>query len=75
MRNFVVMDKSFFTLDKTMLRKTTFAEQGNDFAYWQTQSPDIRLQVVELLRRQYHGYSDDDNEQRLQRVYRFVKLK
>ncbi len=69
------MDKSLFILDKTVLRKTTFSEQGNDFAYWQTKSPAFRLQVVELLRRQYHGYSDDDNEQRLQRVYRFAKLK
>jgi hypothetical protein len=37
-----------------VVRKTTLEEQGNDFAYWQTQPYEVRLATVEQIRREYH---------------------
>lgn len=62
-------------MDKTVVQKTTLHAAGTDFAYWQTQSPLVRWQTIELLRSQFHHFTDDDNQPRLQRVYRFTQLK
>ena len=37
-----------------VVRKTTLEEQGNDFAYWQTQPYEVRLATVEQIRREFH---------------------
>lgn len=55
-----------------VVRKVRLSEQGNDFAYWQTQSYEARLAALEEIRREYYGYTDE-TEPRLQRVYRIVK--
>lgn len=55
-----------------VVRKVKLNEQGNDFAYWQTQSYEARLAALEEIRREYYGYTDE-TEPRLQRVYRIVK--
>ncbi len=56
-------------MDKTKLRKVKFTEQVSDFAYWQTQPPEIRLATLEEIRQEYHH----GDQQRLQRVYQIVK--
>lgn len=55
-----------------VVRKVKLREQGNDFAYWQTQSYEARLAALEEIRQEYYGYTDE-TEPRLQRVYRIVK--
>lgn len=55
-----------------VVRKVKLSEQGNDFAYWQTQPYEARLAALEEIRREYYGWTDE-TEPRLQRVYRIVK--
>jgi hypothetical protein len=44
-------------------------EQKSDFAYWQTQSYQARLEALEQIRQEYHQWKDNRVESRLQRVY------
>lgn len=44
----------------------------NDFAYWQSQSYEIRLATLEQIRREYHTWKYG-TQPRLQRVYKVVK--
>ena len=59
-------------MDKNHVRKVKLKEQGNDFAFWQTQSPEKRLETLEQIRNEYHN---DANSPRFQRVYRIIKRK
>ena len=43
--------------------------QKSDFAYWQTQSYQTRLEVLEQIRQDYHQWKNINAESRLQRVY------
>jgi hypothetical protein len=59
------------TIQKTVA-KVNLREQGNDFAYWQSQPPAARLAALEEIRQEYHRWRYGA-EPRLQRVYRIVK--
>lgn len=59
-------------MDKTAVRIVKLDQQGTDFQYWQSQPPWKRLAALEMLRRQYHGWTDE-TEPRLQRVYTIIK--
>ncbi len=48
-----------------VVRKVRLEEQGNDFAYWQTQTYESRLATLEEIRCEYHG---DVIEQKIIRV-------
>jgi hypothetical protein len=54
-------------------------DRESDFAYWQKQSYQARLEALEEIRREYHAWIDSqlkdafDVQPRLQRVYRIVK--
>ncbi len=37
-------------------RKMRIGEEGSDFAYWQSRSPIERLEALEEIRREYHGW-------------------
>ena len=52
-----------------VVRKVKLTEQTSDFAYWQTQPYEARLDEI---RREYYGWTDE-TEPRLQRVCRIVK--
>lgn len=54
-------------------RKVNVKDQPTDFAYWQKQPYQARLAALEEIRREYHGWRDDDTQPRLQRVYTIVK--
>jgi hypothetical protein len=56
-------------IDKTVVRKFKLGEEPNDFAYWQTQPVEKRLEVAEELRRMFYG----DYPKRLQRVCTITK--
>jgi hypothetical protein len=55
-----------------VVRKVRMDEQENDFAYWQTQSYQMRLATLEQIRQEYHRWKYD-TEPRFQRVHTIVK--
>jgi hypothetical protein len=55
-----------------VVRRTTLEEQGNDFAYWQTQPYEVRLATVEQIRREFHIWKYGA-EPRFQRVLTITK--
>jgi hypothetical protein len=59
-------------MDKTQVRKVKTSEQGTDFAYWQSRTPQERLEALESIRREYH-IGQYGTEPRFQRVFRIVK--
>lgn len=60
------------SMDRNHVRKVKLREQGNDFAFWQTQTPEKRLETLEQIRNEYHNNA---NSPGFQRVYRIVKRK
>ena len=46
-------------------------DKDSDLQYWLSQSPEARLNAVGFLMKQYHA----EYPERLQRVYRIIKLK
>lgn len=59
-------------MDKTYVRKGKIAEQGNDFAFWQTRPVRERLLVLEQIRQEYNRWKYG-TEQGFQRVFSIVK--
>lgn len=57
-----------FKMDKSKVRITTLKDQGNDFAYWQSQPVWKRLAALESIRMEYHAWKYGTPEPRLQRV-------
>ena len=56
-------------MDKTIrVRKMNEIPPDDDLAWWLTQSPEKRLDAVEILRRQFYG-----DTERIQRVARIIK--
>ena len=53
-------------MDKTKLSVAYLSEPSDETAYWQTQSPQARLQALELMRLALYGY--DPSTARLQRL-------
>jgi hypothetical protein len=59
-------------VDRTVVSKYRLSEEPSDFEYWQSRSTEERLQALEAIRREHHGWTDDTYP-RLQRVYRIVE--
>lgn len=55
-----------------IVTKVNLTQQTGDFAYWQTQSYQARLDALEEIRQEYHRWRYGA-EPRLQRVYTIVK--
>ena len=55
-----------------VVRKVRVEEQGTDFAFWQSQPVERRLEALEEIRREFHQ-NDHDAQQRFQRVFTVVK--
>ncbi|RPI78962.1 MAG: hypothetical protein EHM45_04650 [Desulfobacteraceae bacterium] len=53
-------------------RKIDIREKKSDFDYWQTQTPQMRLAVLEEIRKEYIQWKYGA-EPRLQRVYKIIK--
>ena len=54
---------------KLVCHKINLRERNTDFAYWQTQSYQARLEALEEIRQEYHQWKDNSAESRLQRVH------
>lgn len=57
-----------------VINKVNLKQQKNDFAYWQTQSYQTRLETLEKIRQEYHQWKNNSAESRLQRVYTISQL-
>lgn len=57
------------TLDRTAVRTVSLHEGESDAVFWRERPARERLHTVEMIRREYHGWRDDDSP-RLQRVCR-----
>ena len=55
-------------MEKTC-QKIQLKDQKSDFAYWQTQSYQKRLETLEQIRQEYHHWKYQNVQSRLQRVY------
>ena len=54
--------------------KVKLQEQKTDFAFWQAQTPEKRLETLEQIRSEYHAWKYDP-EPRFQRVLSVTKRK
>ena len=59
------MDKSIFTV-------AALTEESDEAAYWQTQTPQARLQALEFMRQVMYGY--DPSTARLERLFETAEL-
>jgi hypothetical protein len=55
-----------------VFRKTKRQEQGTDFKYWQSRTPEERLATLELIRREYNQWKYG-SEPRFQKVLLIIK--
>jgi hypothetical protein len=55
-----------------VLTKVQVTEQKSDFAYWQTQSYELRLATLEQIRQEYHQWRYGV-QPRFQRVCTIIK--
>ncbi len=63
-------ESPFPTLDRTALMLTSHADNSDD-AYWQSRTPQERIEAVEMLRRLNYGL--DATSSRLQRLLEVVE--
>jgi hypothetical protein len=61
------------TMDKTAFSIVSLTDESDEKEYWQTKTPQERLETVEILRQMNYGY--DPATARLQRVLTVVELK
>ncbi len=59
---------------KPVVQIIKMTEQKSDFAYWQTQPYEKRLEALETIRQEYNSWKYGI-QQRLQRVYAITQLK
>ena len=59
-------------IDRTAIKKLKIEEAQSDFAFWQTQPYEKRLEALETIRQEYISWKYD-NQPRFQRVYTIVK--
>lgn len=60
-------------MDKTAFSIVSLGEESDEREYWQTRTPQERLETIELLRQLNYGY--DPATARLQRVLAIAELK
>lgn len=60
-------------MDKTAFSIVSLSEESDEKEYWQTKTPQERLETMELLRQLNYGY--DPATARLQRVLAIAELK
>lgn len=65
------MDR-FSRVDRSVIKKAKIKDCTNDFAYWQAQSFEFRLEALETIREEYNRWKYG-SEQGFQRVYTIIK--
>ncbi len=54
------------------IKKIKLNQKKSDKAYWLTQSPEVRIEALEAIRKEYNDWKYHD-QQKFQRVYRIVR--
>ena len=54
-------------MDKSLFGSSRLSEDSDEVPYWQTQSPEARLEALELMRQVMYGY--DPSTARLERFF------
>ena len=60
-------------MDKSQFSVASLSEESDEVAYWQTQTPQARLEALELMRQVMYGY--DPSTARLERLFEIAQLK
>lgn len=60
------------TIDRNVIRVTAI-DESDEKEYWLVQTPEKRLEAMEMMRRVAYGY--DENSARLQRVLEIAERK
>ena len=63
-------------IDRSAVKKVGLGEAASDAEYWRSRPAAERLETVEDIRREYHGWPEDPQHEdfpRLQSVYRVCK--
>ncbi len=60
-------------VDRTAIKKIRMNEEKSDYSYWRSQSYEARLNALESIREEFNKWKYND-QQRLQRIYRIIKL-
>ena len=63
---------NFPSLNKSVFQISSLFEPSDDKQYWLTQTPESRLQSLELIRQIVYGY--DASTTRLQRVFEITEF-
>ncbi len=65
------------SINRHAVRKVSLHEKSSDADFWRSRPPEERLQALESIRCEYHGWSENeaqnDARPRLQRVCRVLK--
>ena len=59
-------------MDKSVFAVADLCDESDEAAYWQTQTPEARLQALELMRQVMYGY--DPSTTRLERLFETAPL-
>ena len=59
-------------MDKSVFVVADLSDESDETAYWQTQTPEARLQALELMRQVMYGY--DPSTARLERLFETAEL-
>ena len=60
-------------MDKSVFAVADLSDNSDEAAYWQTQTPEARLQALEFMRQVMYGY--DPATARLERLFETAELK
>lgn len=63
---------SHIKMDKPAFSVTTLSEKTNDKEYWQSKTPQERMQALEIMRQINYGY--DPTTARMEKVLEIVQL-
>lgn len=61
-------------INKSVITKIKLTEEKSDYEYWVKQPFEVRLETLELIRKEYNNWKFHD-QQRFQRIYRVIKQK
>ena len=59
-------------MDKSRFSVADLADESDEAAYWQAQTPQARLEALELMRQVKYGY--DPSTARLERLFEVAQL-
>lgn len=62
-------------MDRTAVKKVSLHEAGSDAAFWRSRPPAERLETVEKIRREYHDWPEDPEDEDIPRLQRVCSVR